>query len=894
MFYLRDGALLCVVILVAGSPVSGQVTVLDTTLPTPREALSCATDPSTGKIYCYGGWDGSSNWDDILEYDPAADAIQVKTTCPRGSAKHSCAVDAATGRMYCFGREDYDYHDQILKYALPDGPCEDAGPVLDQGQDHLSCVAVPSTGKIYCFGGNTSLTYLDEIKEYDPATDSLRVTSAELPSPRASVSCAYSSTTGKIYCLGGSAVGGSAVPPLDEIIEYDPAYPDQDPVVVSATLPSGRWGLACAADSATGRVYCFGGHGGYGPGGGPIDEIVEYDPSLDTCVQLPHYTPTPRLSLSCATAPATGRIYCFGGYDESVKFDDIFTYSPPRPCEFEPDEHTVALWHLDGDGTDASGNGKDLTVKSDRVSWEDGYCGLAAEMGDDPWTGGCQNSDGGALTAPGSGCTYPGSGDWTVEAWVKFPTTSEVYVAVAHYSEHWAGHDPFELLVDHGTAAFQINTQSGASVTASADVSPRVGEWIHLAGVYRYQQDISLFLNGELIAVAPTTEVIEYLPGSDIYVGGHYCGTSSGLLVDEVHLSSTARDVPTGACGRALRDLSDTFLSYCPEVPKTVHLAIDAPDGTLAIGVEETPPPDWTDITSISDGGTYDPDMHKIKWGPFFAPDFPEEVTYEIVPPIDAEGEQCFAGEISIDGNDEPICGDECMSVSDCPFIPADEAQDECGQCADCSCAECEDHRVEMCEAIGYACAWKAGCNDKLAEMTRAAYIWVSGEYYCFDEIEGDWFPAEEPPNGCGCCTVSTVTTVFAGYGDPVDETQGGATIEWTPAPSAKRGNRYYRDVFVTVTAPEGTLAVALEIAIPKGSIVADISDGGVIDEVHRKVKWGPFFDDLSRTVGFSIRVPWSREKARSLTDSVRSAQPIELTGTVSFDGVNQPIKMGE
>ena len=226
--------------------------------------------------------------------------------------------------------------------------------------------------------------------------------------------------------------------------------------------------------------------------------------------------------------------------------------------------------------------------------------------------------------------------------------------------------------------------------------------------------------------------------------------------------------------------------------------------------------------------------------------------------------------------------------------IPADEAQEECGQCADCSCATCEDHRVEMCEAIGYACAWKAGCNDKLAEMTRAAYIWVSGEYYCFDEIEGDWFPAEEPPNGCGCCTVSAVSTRFTGYDDPEGFSEGGATIEWTHAPSTKRGNRYYRDVSVTVSAPEGTLAVALEIEIPKGSIVADISDGGVIDEVHRKVKWGPFFDDLSRTVGFSIRVPWSKEKARSLTDSARIAQPIELIGTVSFDGMNEPIKMGE
>jgi N-acetylneuraminic acid mutarotase len=208
---------------------------------------------------------------------------------------------------------------------------------------------------------------------------------------------------------------------------------------------------------------------------------------------------------------------------------------------FVPDEHTVALWHLDGNGVDASGNGNHLAIKTDRVSFVPGKFSQAASMGDDPWSGGCFNSDGGALTAPGSGCTYPGSGDWTVEAWVKFPSNSAYYYAVSHYSKHWAGHDPYHLGINYGEAFFLLEDSSNNSINISSDVSAYVGQWIHLAGVYRYQQDTALYVNGVRVTYEDTTLVIENLPGYDVFVGGCYCGTSTGVIVDEVRLSNVAR-----------------------------------------------------------------------------------------------------------------------------------------------------------------------------------------------------------------------------------------------------------------------------------------------------------------------------------------------------------------
>ena len=102
---------------------------------------------------------------------------------------------------------------------------------------------------------------------------------------------------------------------------------------------------------------------------------------------------------------------------------------------------------------------------------------------------------------------------------------------------------------------------------------------------------------------------------------------------------------------------------------------------------------------------------------------------YTVTPPPDADGELCFAGTISIDGEDLGICGDKCIDKWRCPYIPADEPQDYCAGCGGCGCgdATCKDSCVEMCEVGGYACAWKKDCNDDLAGMTRAAYIWKGG-----------------------------------------------------------------------------------------------------------------------------------------------------------------------
>jgi len=95
----------------------------------------------------------------------------------------------------------------------------------------------------------------------------------------------------------------------------------------------------------------------------------------------------------------------------------------------------------------------------------------------------------------------------------------------------------------------------------------------------------------------------------------------------------------------------------------------------------------------------------------------------------------------------------------------------------------------------------------------------------------------------------------------------------------------------VAIEAPTGTSALALEVVVPQGWRITDISDDGTWDDAHGKIKWGPYLDDLSRTVTFSARP--IRTKGINPNRRLRNTAPRpSFSGTVSFDGINQPIEI--
>ena len=186
---------------------------------------------------------------------------------------------------------------------------------------------------------------------------------------------------------------------------------------------------------------------------------------------------------------------------------------------------------------------------------------------------------------------------------------------------------------------------------------------------------------------------------------------------------------------------------------------------------------------------------------------------------------------------------------------------------------------VERCEGIGYAWAWKGGYNDNLAPMAGAGFIWKRGECYCWDEFAQNWFVTPCPAPESGCCEALLSANSFGPVASEPFATAGTRSSGTMQRGDARRRpGRKTLVLPITVNAPVGATVMALEYSVPRGWEVLRISDEGQWDAVHRKVKWGPFFEDLSRTVTFTAR-------------ALRRPAPIDgFHGTVSIDGINELI----
>lgn len=260
-------------------------------------------------------------------------------------------------------------------------------------------------------------------------------------------------------------------------------------------------------------------------------------------------------------------------------------------------------------------------------------------------------------------------------------------------------------------------------------------------------------------------------------------------------------------------------------------------------------------------------------------------------PSNDSGSPSCYFGTVSVDGINETICGESCLGPC-CPRMAADLPHESCAECPvtdcnSCDASVCGDARIHLCEVVGYACAWLHGCNDDLAGMTRAAFLWRAGECYCWDEIADNWFPSQctgFPDAGC-CDHVHQLVV------DGKESAHASAVLSMSLNSERLPGRSAARLVLVDLEVPMTALAAAVEVDVPVGWKVSDITDGGVWDAGSRKVKWGVFFEDLSRTVGFIVH--GSGKSAATVRNGVLDGvRPEKWGGQISVDGVNQPIRV--
>ena len=109
----------------------------------------------------------------------------------------------------------------------------------------------------------------------------------------------------------------------------------------------------------------------------------------------------------------------------------------------------------------------------------------------------------------------------------------------------------------------------------------------------------------------------------------------------------------------ATRDLSGFVVL---DEPFTVVISVILPPNVFAAGYEDTPPLGWS-VTNISEGGSFDETNQTVKWGPYFTPTIPVNVSYDVTPDVPSGGGSCFTGFVSFDGSENTIEGDECLAI---------------------------------------------------------------------------------------------------------------------------------------------------------------------------------------------------------------------------------------
>ncbi len=249
-----------------------------------------------------------------------ADTVTVKSaTLPSTREGSACAENSSTHKIYCFGGYNGSRFDEIMEYDPPTDTLT-VKSHLPTTNYVYSCIEDSNTHKIYCLSGHGSGSFTRDIIEYDPSSNAVTTKSAQFPgSGRGGHACAEDSSTHKIYCFGGHYYNTF----YDDVLEYDPAT-DTLTTKAGVTLPSARRQLGCAENSSTHKIYCFGGY----DGSNKLDEIVEYDPSSNSISVKSAHLPVGINALTCVEDSDIHQIFCFGGSTDSGYFDGIIKYDP--------------------------------------------------------------------------------------------------------------------------------------------------------------------------------------------------------------------------------------------------------------------------------------------------------------------------------------------------------------------------------------------------------------------------------------------------------------------------------------------------------------------------------------------------------------------------------------
>lgn len=144
--------------------------------------------------------------------------------------------------------------------------------------------------------------------------------------------------------------------------------------------------------------------------------------------------------------------------------------------------------------------------------------------------------------------TYSGAGGWSVEAWIRRATLAgnQPEGIVAQESVCQGGNDPYVLFVHNDRIAWRVG--SGNNIDEELSSGPiETGEWIHVAGVYTYDNGsgwTALYVNG-VVVDSRFTDLRMATQFDPVVIGrvGVECGGQPATdgAIDEVRVWSTVR-----------------------------------------------------------------------------------------------------------------------------------------------------------------------------------------------------------------------------------------------------------------------------------------------------------------------------------------------------------------
>jgi hypothetical protein len=309
----------CISIASAASSAAAQFSSLDWIELSPNESpparsyLAMTYDPVSGKIIAFGGFDGTSYFDDTWSFDGTSWAQISTQSAPPVRAAAEMTYDFVTQKVVLFG--GYDGANYLGDTWLWDGstlqwtqatpahqPTPVTGPMLFPDPN----------GKADLFGGFDGQFFQLTMWQWT-GSDWAQLFPATVPSARAAAAVATNTSTGQVVMFGGLPDANS-----NNTWTYDgTTWTLESPAVQPPLVRAG----SAAFDPGLQGVVLFGGRSG------GVDQNTTWlwDEVGTTWIQLsPVHSPPAREGAGMAYDAALNRVILFDGQDSNGYFNDTW------------------------------------------------------------------------------------------------------------------------------------------------------------------------------------------------------------------------------------------------------------------------------------------------------------------------------------------------------------------------------------------------------------------------------------------------------------------------------------------------------------------------------------------------------------------------------------------